>query len=243
MKSNAATNAGSNDPASSSHPTESFAFGRLRKLITLEGPEPFGDSELLAMILGRGDERRTPVAFAASLLDRLGGTLHLSRLRAPALQELPGIGPGQAARLIAAFELGRRAARDAARLPPPLPFTSARVIAWARGRLSTLEHEEVWVLCVDQRSSLRSTYQVGRGGMHGCALMARDILTPVVRDGASGFILVHNHPSGDPTPSPEDIELTHALSAAATTICVPLLDHVVVGREGGRSFFELGLLR
>lgn len=242
MKGTPATDQGFSREVSLSPLPESLALGRLRKLLTVEGPEPFGDNELLAMVLGRGDERRTPVALAASLLDRLGGTLHMSRLRAPVLQELPGIGPGQAARLVAAFELGRRVARDAARLPPPLPFTSERVIAWARARLSALEHEEVWVLCVDQRSSLRSTYQVGRGGMHGCALMARDVLTPVVRDGASGFILVHNHPSGDPTPSSEDIELTRALSAAATTICIPLLDHVVVGREGGRSFFELGLL-
>ena len=242
MKTKVATASSSVDEPISGHFAESFALGRLRKLLTLEGPEPLGDAELLAMLLGRGDDEQTPLAFAASVLERLGGAAHLSRLRAPALKELSGIGQSQAARLVAAFELGRRVARDAARLPPPLPFTAARVITWARARLSTLEHEEVWVLCVDQRSSLRSTYQVGRGGMHGCALMARDVLTPVVRDGASGFILVHNHPSGDPTPSPEDIELTRALSLAAMTICVPLLDHVVVGREGGRSFFELGLL-
>lgn len=221
---------------------ESLALASLRRLLSLEGPESFGDSELLALVLGRGDESRTPLAFSAQLLERLGGAVPLSRLRVPVLKGLSGIGPSQAARLVAAFELGRRVARDAGRVPPPMPLTSERVVAWARPRLATLEYEEVWVLCVDQRSSLRSTYQVGRGGMHGCALMARDVLTPVVRDGASGFILVHNHPSGDPTPSPEDIDLTRALSAAATVLCVPLLDHVVVGREGGRSFFELGLL-
>jgi DNA repair protein RadC len=225
-----------------SRAAESFALAHLRRLLSVEGPESFGDSELLALVLGRGDNSQSPVAFSAKLLEHLGGALHLSRLRVPVLKGLPGIGQSQAARLVAAFELGKRVARDAARVPPPLPLTSERVISWARARLASLEHEEVWVLCVDQRSSLRSTYQVGRGGMHGCALMACDVLTPVVRDGASGFILVHNHPSGDPTPSPEDIDLTRALSAAATTICVPLLDHVVVGREGGRSFFDLGLL-
>lgn len=230
------------DDAPPRQAAESFALARLRRLLSVEGPESFGDSELLALILGRGDESQSPVSFSVSLLEHLGGVVHLSRLRAPVLKSLPGIGPSQAARLVAAFELGKRVARDSARVPPPLPLTSERVISWARARLASLEHEEVWVLCVDQRSTLRSTYQVGRGGMHGCALMARDVLTPVVRDGASGFILVHNHPSGDPTPSPEDIDLTRALSAAATTICVPLLDHIVVGREGGRSFFDLGLL-
>jgi DNA repair protein RadC len=97
-------------------------------------------------------------------------------------------------------------------------------------------------LCVDAKSVLSATFQVARGGVHGCALLTRDVLTPVVRQGAAGFVLVHNHPSGDPTPSREDIELTSHLSRAAQTISVPLLDHVVVARDGATSLFELGLL-
>lgn len=217
-------------------------MGRLRSIIGLEGPERLGDSELLALVLGRGGDGLTPIPFATELLEEVGGVSRLSTLRAPALSARGGIGTSQAARLVSAFELGRRAAQDQTRLPPPFPLTKERVIAWAEPRLGCLEHEEVWVLCVDQRSVLRSTYQVGRGGIHGCALLARDVLTPVIRDGASGFLLVHNHPSGDPTPSLEDIELTRALSVAATTVCVPLLDHIVVAKEGGRSLFELGLL-
>jgi DNA repair protein RadC len=67
-------------------------------------------------------------------------------------------------------------------------------------------------------------------------------LGPVVRESASAFILVHNHPSGDPTPSQEDISMTSSLSEVATTLCVPLLDHVIVARGGTKSFFQLGLL-
>ena len=91
-------------------------------------------------------------------------------------------------------------------------------------------------------SRLRSTFLVGRGGVHGCALLARDILTPIVRDGASGFVLVHNHPSGDPTPSQEDIDLTKNLQLAAGHLGIPLLDHVIVARHGARSLFQLGHL-
>jgi DNA repair protein RadC len=116
------------------------------------------------------------------------------------------------------------------------------IVHWARPRLAGLEHEEVWVLCVNSHTALRSAWQVGKGGIHGCGLLARDILVPVVRDGASGFILVHNHPSGDPTPSSEDIDLTRGIQIAAMSLCIPLLDHVVVARGGARSFFELGYL-
>ncbi len=221
---------------------ESFSLQRLRAIVAMEGAASLGDADLLALVLGRGGEGLAPVPFAADLLEAWGGLARSSTLRPGALSRHSGIGPSQAARLVSAFELGRRVAQDHSRLPPPFPLTKERVIAWARPRIGHLEHEEVWLLCVDQRSVLRSTHQVGRGGIHGCALLARDILTPVIRDGASGFILVHNHPSGDPTPSPEDIDLTRALSAAATTVCVPLLDHIVVAKEGGRSLFELGLL-
>jgi DNA repair protein RadC len=113
---------------------------------------------------------------------------------------------------------------------------------WASPRLASLLHEEVWVLCVDAQSVLKSTWHVGRGGIHGCGLLARDILTPVVRDAASAFVLVHNHPSGDPSPSFEDKTLTEALQRAAESVGVPLLDHVVVARGGSYSFFQHGLL-
>ena len=81
-----------------------------------------------------------------------------------------------------------------------------------------------------------------KGGMHACALLTRDILIPVLRSGCHGFILIHNHPSGKPAPSTEDLELTRALEAAATCVCVPLIDHLIVAKEGVVSFHERGLL-
>jgi DNA repair protein RadC len=222
--------------------TSTLSLSRLRRVLEMEGPESLGDDELLSCILGRGNEGMSPLLYARSLLEKVGSVTMLSRLGVAGLDLNPGLGKSQATRLVAAFELGRRAAREATRVTMLTPLTHERVIAWALPRLAGLEHEEVWVLCVDARTNLRSTKQVGRGGVHGCGLLARDILTPVVREGASGFVLVHNHPSGDPTPSPEDIDLTRALSAAASAVCIPLLDHVVVARGGGRSLFELGML-
>jgi len=219
-----------------------FALRKAKRRLERDGPGELDSNELLALVLGRGLDGVSPTQYAHRLLEDVGGVQRLSRLRPPGLRGRPGLGTAQAARISAAFELGRRAARDST--PESCEaLTCEQVEEWARPRLSLLEHEEVWVLCVNGQSHLKSTWMVGRGGIHGCALLARDILTPVVRDAASGFVLVHNHPSGDPSPSREDIELTHGLQVAASAIAVPLLDHVIVSRHGARSLFELGLLK
>ncbi len=217
-------------------------FKQTRLLAEQEGVGYLSDAELFAMILGRGDKSHSALSLAQKLTSEPHSLSILARLRPRGLSLRTGLTRAQAARISAAFEMGRRAHRDAIRLPPGVPLTKERVAAWALPRLTELEHEEVWVLCVDARATLSATFQVGRGGVHGCALLPRDILTPVVREGAAGFVLVHNHPSGDPTPSPEDLELTRNVFQAAATISVPLLDHVVVARGGAESFVDRGLM-
>lgn len=217
------------------------SLSRAAEVLDLEGPEALGDDELMALLLNRCGNG-APIHHARGLLEKAGGIGRIAQLRCAGLLEHPGIGRVQARRIASAFELGRRAERDASRQGSSVPLSKELVVAWARPRLAALDHEEVWVLCVNAQSALQSTWQVGRGGIHGCGLLARDMLIPVVRDAASGFVLVHNHPSGDPQPSREDIEMTRALQVAAMSICVPLLDHVIIARGGAASFFELGLL-
>jgi DNA repair protein RadC len=106
---------------------------------------------------------------------------------------------------------------------------------WARPRLVALDHEEVWLLGLDGRNGLRSSRRIAQGGAHGCALTPRDVLAPALREGASAIVLVHNHPSGDPTPSPEDLAMTEAVARACQVVGIPLLDHVVVARSGAAS--------
>jgi DNA repair protein RadC len=231
---------------------ESFDLAALRRQADWQGLAALSDEALIALIIAPdpapGDVGRTsscidePLTRARRLLGHTGGLAQLRQLRPHAYRDLGVLAEHEAARLSAALQLGYRAQQDDALPAPDRPFNSQLVIQWARPRLAGLEHEEVWVLCVNSHTALRSAWQVGRGGIHGCGLLARDILVPVVRDGANGFILVHNHPSGDPTPSPEDIALTRAISFAATSLCIPLLDHVVVARGGACSFFEMGLL-
>jgi DNA repair protein RadC len=196
------------------------------------GIEALADAELVAILLGTGRAGEPVQALAAALLDEHGGIGGLARLGTGAIAERKGIGAAKAARIAAAMELGRRAAAP----PEALVFADSRAVeAWARPRLVALEHEELWVLALDGRLRMRGARRVAMGGLHGLHVTARDVLRAALRDGASTFILVHNHPSGDPTPSEEDVAATLAIARAAAVVETPLVDHVIVAREGVRS--------
>ncbi len=196
---------------------------RLTRQAELEGLDALETRDLLTLLLGEAGGRDR----LESWLTEGGGLESLPAHRPSGLRE-HGLGLRAAACLLAAVELGKRREQTVSSRGTGRPLDATGVAAWARPRLAALEHEEVWVLCVDARSVLRSAWRVGRGGLHGCSLLPRDVLVPVVRQAAAGFVLVHNHPSGDPSPSQEDLELTRALARAAALIGSPLVDHVIV---------------
>ena len=176
---------------------------------------------------------------AVDLLADLGGIGGLgrtttdeleARLAGAALRLKPA---GCALGIAAAFELGRRVANDAS--APASIANSADVAAWAIPRLAALDHEELWLLALDGRSHVRAVRCVAKGGLHGMGVRPADPLRVALRAAASGFVLVHNHPSGDPSPSREDISFTRHVAAAAAVVGMPLLDHVVVARAGFAS--------
>lgn len=103
------------------------------------------------------------------------------------------------------------------------------------GLLEGIPHEEVHLVLVDGRAHVIGSVRVAMGGLHGCALTARDVLRPVIASGAAAFVMGHNHPSGDPTPSPDDVEMTKHIRKCADFIGTPMLDHIVVCPTNGRS--------
>ncbi len=199
------------------------------------------DVDLLALVLAGGGRRRS-LSRAARLLGEGGSLARIARLGPHQLSTRRGLREQEAARVAAAFEIGRRAALQALEEQRELIGSFEAVVLWARPRLAALDHEEVWLLALDGRNGLRSAHRVAQGGLHGCALTARDVLQRALQDAASAIVLVHNHPSGDPSPSREDVEMTRALAAACDVVGVPLLDHVIVARAGASSLLELGVL-
>ena len=202
-------------------------------------PDVLPPETLLATVVTGGREReRDGVAAALSYAGGLAGLAGASPADIEEALRHGRYGDGRstaaAARAIAAaLELGRRATIDAT---PRTRITDGRDVAtWARPRLGPLEHEELWLLALDGRSRLKAARCVARGGLHGVGVRASDPLRLAIRAGASGFVLVHNHPSGDPTPSAEDRAFTRRVAEAAAVCGVPLLDHVVVAREGFAS--------
>ncbi|MCC6215031.1 MAG: JAB domain-containing protein [Polyangiaceae bacterium] len=202
---------------------------------TLRAPPGAEDAAIVALALGHRTPRR-----ARALLDASGGLAALGRVEDARL--VRALGTDGARRLRAALELGQRAAIAAADERREELSSFAAVVAWARPRLTLLAHEEVWLLCLDGRNGLVAAHGVARGGLHGCALTARDVLGPALRDAASAIVLVHNHPSGDPTASAEDVAMTRQLALACRAVALPLLDHVVVARGGATSLLELGAI-
>jgi DNA repair protein RadC len=205
-------------------------------------PRTLADVDLLALVLAGGGRRSSALGQAARLLADSGSLVSVARLGPHGLAARRGIRPTEATRLAAAFEIGRRAAIQAMHDERETIGSYESVVAWARPRLVGLDHEEVWLLALDGRNGLKSARKVAQGGLHGCALTARDVLHPALQDAASAIVLVHNHPSGEPNPSREDIEMTRALAMACDVVGVPLLDHVVVARGGATSLSELGAL-
>jgi DNA repair protein RadC len=213
-----------------------------RERAVVVGIEQMGDADLVAIVLGTGCSG-VPVSVLASLvLEEQGGLAGLGRAGIGELAQRAGMGPAKGARLAAAVELGRRVAfAGSLEAPVRLPDRAA-VEAWARPRLATLDHEELWLLALDGHHGLRAARRVASGGIHGLHVATRDPLRVALREAASAFILVHNHPSGDPHASDEDVAFTRALAQAAAVIGTPLLDHVIVARRRTTSMLESGVL-
>jgi DNA repair protein RadC len=205
------------------------------------GVDSLEDRELVAVLLGTGSSALPVLDLSTRILDASGGLSGLARVGPLALAEHPGVGPVKALRVSAAIELGRRAAARA--LDPRRRLAkSSDVAAYLAPRIGGLAHEEMWVVSLDGQNGARGARRVAQGGLHGCSVAARDILRAGLADAASGIVLAHNHPSGDPTPSPEDVTMTRAVADACEIVGVPLLDHVVIAGRRHASMLDLGIL-
>jgi len=206
------------------------------------GPSALTPGELLAILLGTGSSTASVAEVAARLLEAGGGSLRRLAARPPAeLLRVSGVGTAKAARLLAAFELTARMAGESRPVRPRIgdPADVARLMS---PRLRDLEVEEFRLLALDSQSRVLRDVLVTRGLLNSSLVHPREVFRPAIAEAAAGIIVVHNHPSGDPTPSAEDQAVTRQLVAAGRLLDVPVYDHVVIAGDRFVSFATAGLL-
>jgi DNA repair protein RadC len=205
------------------------------------GLDALDDPALVALLLGRARGAPPPELTAAELLAEVGGLPGLARCGPTRFVEQSGLGVARALRLGAGLELARRLVER----PPPLGElldSPERAVGFLTRKLGSLLHEEMWVLSLDAGNRLRGARRVGQGGLHALSISPADVLRAALWDGASSFILAHNHPSGRLKASREDIETTVRLGFASLQLGVPMVDHLIVTARGHLSLAALGLV-
>lgn len=213
---------------------------RPRERLLERGAGELSDAELLALVLQTSTLRgRSAIDQARALLASVGDLRALGAATPRELTARSGLGPARAAAIAAALELGRRA------VGRPVDRgrgfrTSGDVFGHLRGRLAPLRREVFYVLLLDAKHRRLRDVQVSEGSLTAAIVHPREVFAPAVRDSAAAVILAHNHPSGDPEPSSEDVELTRRLRDAGELIGIRVLDHVIVGAETHFSFADAG---
>jgi DNA repair protein RadC len=238
-------------------PPSPYTANRLRIMPACERPQErleklgaaaLSDTELLAMLLRSGTRGQDVLTLSSRLIADAGSLSALLAWHETDFRSMKGIGRVKALQLVAAMEVARRAIS----LPPnesPI-LNRADLIATHLGPVASgLDVEKFWVLCLNRRNRLRKRVEVTSGTATSALAHPREVFRSAIRESAAAVVCAHNHPSGDPSPSAADIQLTRQLREAAAAVDIPLLDHVIIGRRGadplGRgyySFREAGLL-
>lgn len=216
---------------------------RPREKLLQKGVSTLTDSELIAILIGSGNDRESAVELSKRILLMAENDLNkLGRMSVTDLmQHFRGVGVAKAVTVIAALEIGRR--RRAAVNSNRRKITSSRdAYNHFFPLLADLNHEETWAVLTDRSNKVLSTLQVSRGGISGTVVDIRLILREALGHYASGIILAHNHPSGNCRPSPQDTHISKKLKEAAQWMDITLLDHVIVCGESYYSFADEGII-
>lgn len=212
---------------------------RPREKVLEKGPGVLSNAELLAIMLRTGTGKMNVIDVARELLKSGNGKLNeIAAMPVETLCRISGIGPGKAATLAAAFELGRRCASESI-VDSRLAISSPKIVfRMMLPILRGLDHEECWVLYMNRANFLISKERVSSGGTDSTTLDCRYILKKALEKQASGLILVHNHPSGSALPGTADIQSTKLLDKALKACEITLIDHVIIAEDCYYSFAD-----
>lgn len=216
---------------------------RPREKALRHGIAALTDTELLTIAIGSGLPGTSALDLARAMLHNAGG--RLSGIRAQSIHSLkknnPGIGPAKAVSIAAAFELGVRC-RD--EMPDEMPVirSSRNIYDFIRRRLESLPNEQFWVITLSRANKVTDTIRISDGGTSSTVVDVKLLMKQVVDRLAEGVILVHNHPSGNLSPSAQDRDLTSRIKGACDIFGIRLLDHIIVTPTGYMSFADEGIL-
>ncbi len=203
---------------------------RPRERLLREGQEVLSNSELLAILLRTGTKGSSALQVAQAVLQRAGGLEPLTRETVEGLCTVPGVGPDKAVTVIAALTLARRLARESA-AEAPLLDTPERVVELLREENRAYEVEQLQVVLVNTRRRLLRVERLASGTLDTLLVHPREVFRSAIAGGAAALILVHNHPSGDPTPSEADIRVTRDIIRGGQLLKIEVLDHIILGRR------------
>jgi DNA repair protein RadC len=213
---------------------------RPRERLARLGPQSLSTAELLAILLRVGVVGETSVQVGQRLLKTFGGIAGLHRASFAELSNQKGVKLAKAAQIKAAIELGRRLVQESPEERPSVhsPAEAAELVQY---EMSALEQEELRVLLLDTRNHLVHIETVYRGSVNSSQVRVAEVFKAAIRRNAPNLIVIHNHPSGDPTPSPDDIAITRLIAQAGEILDVKLLDHIIIGSGRFVSLKERGL--
>ena len=205
-------------------------------------PHVLKTSQLIALIIRTGASNASAVQLAEQLLEKYDGNLkEMAKQNAEDLNNgIKGLGKNKAAQILAALELGRRLAKNLEEKPQiSAPADVARILMPS---LRDLKQEVLYVLCLDTKNNVTNQRQIFEGSLNVNIIHPREVFRFAIEEASASIILVHNHPSGDPSPSKEDIRATKQLIEAGNCIQIPVLDHIIIGDGSYVSLKEEGLI-
>jgi len=215
---------------------------RPREKLIEKGPDSLSNAELLAIILrtGNASSGQTALDHGRALVQQFDNSFRrLAEAGIRDLCEVKGIGPAKAAQLQASLEIARRFAAEELK-QGQLFRSSADVFHHYQEQLGSLKKEEFHVLLLDAKNRKLKDVRVSEGSLTSSLVHPREVFAPVVRESAAAVILIHNHPSGDPAPSQEDLQITRRLRQVGEIMGVHILDHLIIGKGRYVSFVDDG---
>lgn len=208
------------------------------------GPESLSDAELLAIMLRTGTRDRTPIELGRDVLRLAGrgmGLLGLYHFNIKDLMQIPGIGEVKAVQLLCIAEIAKRTSNLQAR--PELTFDKPETVAaYYMERMRHRETEQLLLVLLDKKRHIVNESVLSTGTFNTTLISPRDICIRAMRNEASYIVILHNHPSGDPTPSRQDVLVTQKIKEVSDLVEIPLLDHIIIGDNRYTSFIQKGLL-